>query len=85
MYVYMYMYYALFIVVLLQAMRVFFAIRKLFQSMRLEKEQHLPLTPSTTSVVTEDVIDTSMFNTCICTITNSCTVCVWDELFYLLQ
>ena len=59
--VYLMFYMYLLCIHVLQAMRVFFSIRKLCQSMYREKETYLPLTPSTTSVVTEDVIDTSEY------------------------
>lgn len=42
-------------------MRVFFSIREFWLSLRHEEETELPLTPSTTSVTTEDLVDTSIY------------------------
>ena len=41
-------------------MRVFFAIRDFSLTLNEKQETRLPLTPYTTSVVTEDIVDTSM-------------------------
>lgn len=43
-------------------MRVFFSIREFWLNLRHEEETELPLTPSTTSVTTEDLVDTSIYS-----------------------
>lgn len=42
-------------------MRVFFSIREFWLNLRHVEETELPLTPSTTSVTTEDLVDTSIY------------------------
>ena len=62
-------------------MRVFFAIRDFFLTLNEKQETRLPLTPYTTSVVTEDIVDTSMiiiFNKQYST----CITCVYSTVQY---
>lgn len=51
-----------------RAMRVFFAIRDFSQTLNEEQETRLPLTPYTTSVVTEDIVDTTNCDLVLCSV-----------------